>query len=206
VAERRNKDSRNSSPRDAGTPEGGEKRGKGKRGETKKANDRNSRTEKESEWQERVVQIRRVTKVVKGGKKLSFRAIVIVGNEKGQVGVGVGKASDVIGAVKKGVADGKKHLIEVPLTKSNSIPHPSNGVGGGAKVMIRPASSGTGVIAGGAVRTVLELAGVKNILAKQLGSGNPLNNARAAINALSTLRTFSEVAKARDITLENLYT
>ncbi len=206
MAERKNKDSRNSSPRDAGTPEGGEKRGKGKRGETKKANDRNSRTEKESEWQERVVQIRRVTKVVKGGKKLSFRAIVIVGNEKGQVGVGVGKASDVIGAVKKGVADGKKHLIEVPLTKSNSIPHPSNGVGGGAKVMIRPASSGTGVIAGGAVRTVLELAGVKNILAKQLGSGNPLNNARAAINALSTLRTFSEVAKARDITLENLYT
>lgn len=206
MAERKNKDSRNSSPRDVGTPEGGEKRGKGKRGETKKANDRNSRTEKESEWQERVVQIRRVTKVVKGGKKLSFRAIVIVGNEKGQVGVGVGKASDVIGAVKKGVADGKKHLIEVPLTKSNSIPHPSNGVGGGAKVMIRPASSGTGVIAGGAVRTVLELAGVKNILAKQLGSGNPLNNARAAINALSTLRTFSEVAKARDITLENLYT
>jgi small subunit ribosomal protein S5 len=207
VAERRNKDSRNSSPRDAATPESGrdDKRGKGKRGETKKANDRN-RTEKESEWQERVVQIRRVTKVVKGGKKLSFRAIVIVGNEKGQVGVGVGKASDVIGAVKKGVADGKKHLIEVPITKSNSIPHPSHGVGGGAKVMIRPASSGTGVIAGGAVRTVLELAGVKNILAKQLGSGNPLNNARAAINALSTLRTFSEVAKARDLTLENLYT
>lgn len=205
MAERRNKDSRNSSPRDAGTPETGEKRGKGKRGETKKANDRN-RTEKESEWQERVVQIRRVTKVVKGGKKLSFRAIVIVGNEKGQVGVGVGKASDVIGAVKKGVADGKKHLIEVPITKSSSIPHPSHGVGGGAQVMIRPASSGTGVIAGGAVRTVLELAGVKNILAKQLGSGNPLNNARAAINALSALRTFSEVAKARDITLENLYT
>ncbi len=207
MAERRNKDSRNSSPRDAATPESGrdDKRGKGKRGETKKANDRN-RTEKESEWQERVVQIRRVTKVVKGGKKLSFRAIVIVGNEKGQVGVGVGKASDVIGAVKKGVADGKKHLIEVPITKSNSIPHPSHGVGGGAKVMIRPASSGTGVIAGGAVRTVLELAGVKNILAKQLGSGNPLNNARAAINALSTLRTFSEVAKARDLTLENLYT
>ncbi|AFY72915.1 ribosomal protein S5, bacterial/organelle type [Synechococcus sp. PCC 7502] len=208
MAERKNKDSRNSSPRDAGTPEGGreDKRGKGKRGETKKANDRNARGEKESEWQERVVQIRRVTKVVKGGKKLSFRAIVIVGNEKGQVGVGVGKASDVIGAVKKGVADGKKHLIEVPITKSNSIPHPSHGVGGGAQVMIRPASAGTGVIAGGAVRTVLELAGVKNILAKQLGSGNPLNNARAAINALSTLRTFSEVAKARDLTLENLYT
>jgi len=202
----RDRNSRDSSPRDAAgaTPEGGEKRGKGKRGETKKANDRN-RAEKESEWQERVVQIRRVTKVVKGGKKLSFRAIVIVGNEKGQVGVGVGKASDVIGAVKKGVADGKKHLIVVPITKSNSIPHPSHGVGGGAQVMIRPASPGTGVIAGGAVRTVLELAGVKNILAKQLGSGNPLNNARAAVNALSALRTFSEVAKARDIPLESLY-
>jgi small subunit ribosomal protein S5 len=161
--------------------------------------------EKETEWQERVVQIRRVTKVVKGGKKLSFRAIVIVGNERGQVGVGVGKASDVIGAVRKGVADGKKHLVEVPLTKSNSIPHPVNGVGGGAKVMMRPAAPGTGVIAGGAVRTVLELAGVRNILAKQLGSGNPLNNARAAANALSSLRTFSEVAEERGVPIERLY-
>jgi small subunit ribosomal protein S5 len=161
--------------------------------------------EKESDWQERVVQIRRVTKVVKGGKKLSFRAIVIVGNERGQVGVGVGKASDVIGAVRKGVADGKKHLVEVPLTKANSIPHPVNGLGGGAKVMMRPAAPGTGVIAGGAVRTVLELAGVKNILAKQLGSGNPLNNARAATNALSSLRTFSEVAEERGIPIEQLY-
>jgi len=161
--------------------------------------------EKETEWKERVVQIRRVTKVVKGGKKLSFRAIVIVGNERGQVGVGVGKAADVIGAVKKGVADGKKHLVEVPLTKSDSIPHPTNGAGGGAKVMIRPAAPGTGVIAGGSVRTVLELAGVKNVLAKQLGSGNPLNNARAAANALSALRTFSEVAEERDVPIEKLY-
>jgi len=162
----------------------------------------NKAREKESDWQERVVQIRRVTKVVKGGKKLSFRAIVVVGNERGQVGVGVGKASDVIGAVKKGVADGKKHLVEVPLTKSNSIPHPTNG---GAKIMIRPAAPGTGVIAGGAVRTVLELAGVRNVLAKQLGSGNPLNNARAAVNALETLRTFAEVAEERGVPIENLY-
>ncbi|HEY9907441.1 MAG TPA: 30S ribosomal protein S5 [Thermosynechococcaceae cyanobacterium] len=165
----------------------------------------NKAREKESDWQERVVQIRRVTKVVKGGKKLSFRAIVVVGNERGQVGVGVGKASDVIGAVKKGVADGKKHLVEVPLTKSNSIPHPTNGAGGGAKIMIRPAAPGTGVIAGGAVRTVLELAGVRNVLAKQLGSGNPLNNARAAVNALETLRTFAEVAEERGVPIENLY-
>ena len=91
-----------------------------------------SRAKKEeTNWQERVIQIRRVSKVVKGGKKLSFRAIVVVGNERGQVGVGVGKASDVIGAVKKGVADGKKHLIDIPITKSNSIPHPIDGIGGG---------------------------------------------------------------------------
>ncbi|MDY6781819.1 MAG: 30S ribosomal protein S5 [Cyanobacteriota bacterium] len=161
--------------------------------------------EKESNFQERVIQIRRVSKVVKGGKKLSFRAIVVVGNEKGQVGVGVGKASDVIGAVRKGVADGKKQLIEIALTKANSITHPIHGVAGGAKVMMRPAAPGTGVIAGGAVRTVLELAGIQNILAKQLGSNNPLNNARAAIDALETLRTFSEVAQERGIPLEQLY-
>lgn len=170
-----------------------------------RSNKKSKTKEKESDWQERVVQIRRVTKVVKGGKKLSFRAIVIVGNEKGQVGVGVGKASDVIGAVRKGVVDGKKHLVEVPLTKSNSIPHPVKGDGGGAKVMMRPAAPGTGVIAGGAVRTVLELAGVRNVLAKQLGSGNPLNNARAATNALATLRTFSEVAEERGVPVESLY-
>lgn len=161
--------------------------------------------EKESEWQERVVQIRRVTKVVKGGKKLSFRAIVVVGNEHGQVGVGVGKAADVIGAVKKGVVDGKKHLVEVPLTKSDSIPHPATGEGGAARVMMRPAAPGTGVIAGGAVRTVLELAGVKNVLAKQLGSDNPLNNARAALSALAALRTFAEVAQDRGVAVETLY-
>ena len=117
----------------------------------------------------------------------------------------MGKAADVIGAVRKGVADGKKHIIEVPLTKSNSIPHPVNGLGGGAKVMMRPAAPGTGVIAGGAVRTVLELAGVQNILAKQLGSNNPLNNARAAVNALDALRTLADVAQERDVPIENLY-
>lgn len=165
----------------------------------------NRAREKETTWQERVIQIRRVSKVVKGGKKLSFRAIVVVGNERGQVGVGVGKASDVIGAVKKGVADGKKHLVDVPLTKSNSIPHPTNGLGGAAKVMMRPAAPGTGVIAGGAVRAVLELAGVRNVLAKQLGSDNPLNNARAAVDALDGLRLFSEVAEERGVPIEKLY-
>ncbi len=170
-----------------------------------KSRKKNRSKDKDSNWQERVVQIRRVSKVVKGGKKLSFRAIVVVGNEKGQVGVGVGKAADVIGAVRKGVADAKKQLIDVSLTKSNSINHVTKGIAGGAKVFMRPAAPGTGVIAGGAVRTVLELAGVKNILAKQLGSNSPLNNARAAIDALAGLRTFSEVARERDINLEHLY-
>ena len=201
----KNRESKPGGGRDSGGDSGDNRDEKRKGKRDSKKGDRGARTEKESEWQERVVQIRRVTKVVKGGKKLSFRAIVVVGNEKGQVGVGVGKAADVINAVKKGVSDARKHSIDVPLTKSNSIPHPTNGIGGGAKVMIRPASPGTGVIAGGAVRTVLELAGVKNILAKQLGSSSPLNNARAAINALSTLRTFSEVARSRGLTLEQLF-
>ena len=155
--------------------------------------------EKETEWQERVVQIRRVTKVVKGGKKLSFRAILVIGNEKGQVGVGVGKASDVIGAVKKAVTDGKKNLVTIAITKNNSIPHVVTGQSGAAKVIIRPSAPGSGVIAGGAVRTMLELGGVKNILAKQLGSSSPLNNARAAVDAFNRLKTFTQVSKERDI-------
>ncbi|NBD14873.1 MAG: 30S ribosomal protein S5 [Cyanobacteria bacterium] len=166
---------------------------------------RNQSKKEDSQFQERVIQIRRVSKVVKGGKKLSFRAIVVVGNDRGQVGVGVGKAGDVIGAVRKGVADAKKQLVDVPITKSNSIPHRANGFAGGAKVMVRPAAPGTGVIAGGAVRTVLELSGVKNILAKQLGSSNPLNNARAAIDALASLRTFKEVANERSVPLEQIF-
>ncbi|MEN9202065.1 MAG: 30S ribosomal protein S5 [Thermostichus sp. DG_1_6_bins_120] len=164
-----------------------------------------SREEQPSEWQERVIQIRRVTKVVKGGKKLSFRAVVVVGNERGQVGVGVGKANDVIGAVRKGVVDGKKHLIDVPLTNGLSVPHPMRGVGGGAAVLVMPAAPGTGVIAGGAVRTVLELAGVRNSLAKQLGSSNPLNNARATVDALRRMRTFEQVAQDRGIDIRRLF-
>nr|AYR06425.1 ribosomal protein S5 [Rhodogorgon sp.] len=161
--------------------------------------------EQETVWEERVVQVKRVTKVVKGGKKLSFRAIVIIGNEKGQVGVGIGKASDVINAVKKGVADAKKHLVNVPLTKDDSIPHKINGHAGAAQVIIRPSAPGSGVIAGGSMRSVLELAGVKNILAKQLGSNNPLNNARATINALLNLKTLKSTAQERDTSIEYIY-
>lgn len=168
---------------------------------------RSQSSEKEGDtgFQERVIQIRRVSKVVKGGKKLSFRAIVVIGDGRGQVGVGVGKASDVIGAVQKGVVDGKKNLVEVSLTKSSSVTHLINGVSGGAKVLLRPAAPGTGVIAGGAVRTVLELAGVKNVLAKQLGSSSPLNNARAVLDALSSLRTFSQASSDRGLPLDHFY-
>nr|YP_010851472.1 ribosomal protein S5 [Echinothamnion hookeri]WGH14383.1 ribosomal protein S5 [Echinothamnion hookeri] len=166
---------------------------------------KNNKNKEENNWEEKVVQVKRVTKVVKGGKKLSFRAVLIIGNENGQIGVGVGKASDVIGAVKKGVADAKKHIINIPLTKYYSIPHPINGASGAAKIMLRPSATGSGVIAGGSARTVLELAGIKNILAKQLGSNNTLNNARAVLNALNKLRTFQETANIRDIELEKLY-
>ena len=157
----------------------------------------------ESEWKEQVVQIRRVTKVVKGGKKLSFRAIVIVGNKKGQVGMGVAKAAEVIIAIQKAVADARKNLVSVPLFNS-TIPHMITGRSGAGSVVLRPASKGTGVIAGGAVRAVLELAGVENILSKSLGSKSPLNAANATLNALKSLRTFKEVAAVRGISVKEM--
>ena len=157
----------------------------------------------QSEWKERVVQIRRVTKVVKGGKKLSFRAIVIVGNGKGQVGVGCAKASEVIIAIQKAIAEGRKNLISVPIFKT-TIPHPIVGRSGAGSVMLRPASQGTGVIAGGAVRAVLELAGIENILSKSLGSKSPLNAANATLEALKELRTFGDVAKKRGLSLKEM--
>lgn len=156
-----------------------------------------------SEWIERVVQIRRVTKVVKGGKKLSFRAIVIVGNQKGQVGVGCAKAAEVIIAIQKAIADGRKNLIDVPIFKT-TIPHPITGRSGAGSVMLRPAAQGTGIIAGGAVRAVLELAGVENILCKSLGSKAPLNAANATLVALKSLTPFSEVAKKRGLTVAQI--
>lgn len=166
---------------------------------------RNIKNKEENNWEEKVVQVKRVTKVVKGGKKLSFRAILVIGNENGCIGVGVGKANDVIGAVKKGVADAKKHTITIPLTKYLSIPHPTTGIAGAAKIMLRPSATGSGVIAGGSSRTVLELAGIKNILAKQLGSNNSLNNARAVLNALNNLKTFETTAQDRNIEISQLY-
>lgn len=157
----------------------------------------------ESEWKEQVVQIRRVTKVVKGGKKLSFRAIVIVGNKKGQVGMGVAKAAEVIIAIQKAVADARKNLVSVPLFNT-TIPHMITGRSGAGSVVLKPASKGTGVIAGGAVRAVLELSGVENILSKSLGSKSPLNAANATLNALKSLRRFNDVAKIRGITVKEM--
>lgn len=159
--------------------------------------------EEASEWQERTIQIRRVTKVVKGGKKMSFRAVVIVGNGKGQVGMGIGKSGEVIGAIQKGVVAAKKSLISVSLY-NHTIPHPIRGEAGAGAVFLRPASEGTGVIAGGAARAVIELAGVENILSKSLGSSSPLNVARATLDGLKRLRTFKEMADARGIDLKEM--
>jgi len=179
-------------------PARGQRRGRGRKQKIENAEEK-----AQSEWTERVVQISRVTKVVKGGKKLSFRAIVIVGNQKGQVGVGCAKASEVIIAIQKAIADGRKNLITVPIFKT-TIPHPITGKSGAGAVMLRPASEGTGIIAGGAVRSVLELAGIGNILSKSLGSKSPLNAANATMDALKKLTPFNDVAKRRGLTMAEL--
>ena len=168
----------------------------------KKKNSRRSINNYEPKLVERLIKISRVSKVTKGGKKLSFRAVVVVGDENGKVGVGVAKAADVVNAFKKAKTDGRKNLIELPLTKSLSIPHDVIGTFGACRVIMRPSIEGSGVIAGGAVRIVLEVAGVKNVIAKQLGSNNLLNNARASIDALQNLTTKSQIAKKRGLTLK----
>jgi small subunit ribosomal protein S5 len=146
-------------------------------------------------YEEKVIQVTRVTKVVKGGKKLTFRAIIIVGDTKRKVGVGVGRADDVNLAMDKAILNGKKNLITVPLTLNYSVPHVVKAGFGACSIMIRPAKLGTGVIAGGSVRTVLELAGIKNVVAKQFGSNNILNNAKATVLALTNLNQQIEIGK-----------
>lgn len=155
-------------------------------------------------WEKRVVKVSRVSKVVKGGKKISFRATVVIGDKKNKVGVGMGKAVEVSNAIKKAETNAKKNVITVMIDNGQTISHSILGVAGGSKVFIRPAVPGTGVIAGGSVRSVLELAGIKNILSKQLGSNNALNNARATINGLQKLSTREEVIKKRQIPIEHL--
>ncbi len=158
----------------------------------------------ESDLQENVVFINRVAKVVKGGRRFSFAAVVVVGDGKGKVGAGLGKAAEVPEAIRKGVEDAKKNMITVAL-KNGTIPHPMLGVYGAGKVVMKPAAEGTGVKAGGPVRAVLAMAGIRNILTKSLGSSNPINMVRATLDGLSKLENAETVAALRGKSLNEIY-
>ena len=159
-------------------------------------NNRRPRTDQKQEFEERVVTIRRVTKVTKGGRHFRFAAVVVVGNKKGQVGFGTGKANEVPDAIKKAVKEAHKHLIRVPL-RGTTIPHEVLGNFGAGKVLIKPAKEGTGVIAGGPARAVIELAGIGDIYAKSLGSNSPINMIRATIAGLENIQTRNQVQALR---------
>ncbi len=156
------------------------------------------------ELQDRLVAINRVTKVTKGGRAFSFAAIVVVGNSDGVIGWGLGKANEVTAAIAKGVESAKKNLIKVPVYKG-TIPHEVNAKFGGSRIFLKPASEGTGVKAGGAMRAVLESVGVTDVLAKSKGSSNPHNLVKATIAALSELRSPAQVAKQRGISVEKVF-
>ncbi len=158
----------------------------------------------EMELKDRLVGIQRVTKVTKGGRTFSFSAIVVVGNENGVVGYGLGKANEVTDAISKGIDDAKKNLIKVPIYKG-TIPHEMEAKFGGSRVFMKPAAHGTGVIAGGAMRAVLESVGVKDVLAKSKGSSNPHNVVKATIKALENLRDPRTIAFNRGITLDKVF-
>ena len=158
----------------------------------------------ESDLQENVVFINRVAKVVKGGRRFSFAAVVVVGDGKGRVGAGLGKAAEVPEAIRKGVEDAKKNMINVAL-KNGTIPHESLGIYGAGKVIMRPAAEGTGIKAGGPVRAVLALAGVRNVLTKSLGSSNPINMVKATLDGMAKLENVQTVAALRGNTVDEIY-
>lgn len=155
------------------------------------------------ELKEKVVNIGRVTKVVKGGRNFRFSALVVVGDENGHVGAGMGKASEVPEAIRKAVEDAKKNLMKVPMVET-SIPHEAIGKYGAGSVLLKPASEGTGVIAGGPVRAVLELSGIRDIRTKSLGSNNPINMVKATLDAISQLKTVEDMARLRGKTVEEI--
>ncbi|MDA2937006.1 30S ribosomal protein S5 [Acidobacteria bacterium AH-259-A15] len=157
----------------------------------------------EVELKDQVVSINRVTKVVKGGKNLSFSALVVVGDQKGRVGYGMGKAKEVPAAIRKGIEKARKSMIEIPLN-GPTIPHAVLGTFGSGRVVLKPAREGTGVIAGGPVRAVMESAGVKDVVTKSLGSANPQNVIKATFQGLLQLRSPEQVAKTRGIPVEDL--
>lgn len=166
------------------------------RGDKRRPRDRKPREEKL--YEEKVVHIGRVAKVVKGGRRFSFAALVVVGDRNGNVGFGTGKAGEVPDAIKKGIEDAKKHMFKVPMNNV-TIPHEALGKFGAAKVFMRPAVQGTGIIAGGAVRAVFELAGIQDVLSKSLGSNSPINMVRATVAGLMSMRNLSDVAQTRGI-------
>ena len=165
--------------------------------------DRRDREQPESEWKERLVALNRVTKVVKGGKNFRFAALVVVGNEKGQVGAAIGKAKEVPEAIRKAKEAAMKHLVTVPI-EGTTIPHAIDGLYGTAKVVLLPAEEGAGVIAGGGARAVLELAGVKDIRTKTFGTNNRINTVKATLEGLKGLRNAETVAKMRGKTVEEI--
>ncbi len=161
-------------------------------------------TDSQQELKEKVVKVKRVAKVVKGGRRFSFAAIVVVGNGNGIVGQGLGKANEVTDAIQKGIEDAKKNLIKVPII-NGTIPHQITTNYGGAKVLLRPAAHGTGVLAGGAMRAVLESAGITDVIGKRLGSSNPHNLVKATLQAMSLMREPRVIAKQRGIKLSNVF-